>query len=260
MSIPQSSSDNLIEVLVVAADLMTARLLVSDLRQHARFHITECTPDMDSIDGCLPRNSPLTLLILGDESKEAMSEQLSLLRYLHKEYPSTRPVILLDNSSPEVIAEVFRAGAKGIFSRSEYDPETFCRCIRSVSSGQIWANSEQLGLVLDAFAEEPHLRLVDAEGAQLLTRREEDVVRLVQEGMTNRQIAEELKLSEHTIRNNLFRIFDKLGVFTRVELALYAGHSSKRGPARALDPRKGRQELSVSRTESSSGVKIHRLR
>jgi DNA-binding NarL/FixJ family response regulator len=46
-------------------------------------------------------------------------------------------------------------------------------------------------------------------------------VRQVAEGMTNREISAHLKLSEHTVRNYLFRIFDKLGVSTRVELVLY---------------------------------------
>ncbi|HZD33430.1 MAG TPA: LuxR C-terminal-related transcriptional regulator, partial [Candidatus Angelobacter sp.] len=55
-----------------------------------------------------------------------------------------------------------------------------------------------------------------------LTRREESVVRLVVQGMVNREIAAQLRLSEHTIKNYLFRIFDKLGVSNRVELALYA--------------------------------------
>ena len=51
--------------------------------------------------------------------------------------------------------------------------------------------------------------------------REENVVRLVAEGLTNKQISAELDLSEHTVRNYLFKIFDKLGVSTRVELVLY---------------------------------------
>lgn len=61
----------------------------------------------------------------------------------------------------------------------------------------------------------------------MLTRREEDVVRLLAEGLQNREIAKELKLSEHTVRNYLFHIFEKLGVSSRVELVLYAVSSSK---------------------------------
>jgi DNA-binding NarL/FixJ family response regulator len=59
-------------------------------------------------------------------------------------------------------------------------------------------------------------------GPVKLTPREETVVRLVVQGMVNREIAEKLHLSEHTIKNYLFRVFDKLGVSNRVELALYA--------------------------------------
>jgi DNA-binding CsgD family transcriptional regulator len=62
---------------------------------------------------------------------------------------------------------------------------------------------------------------------RLLTKREEDVVRLLAEGMQNREIARELNLSEHTIKNYLFHIFDKLGVSSRVELILYAVSNSK---------------------------------
>jgi DNA-binding CsgD family transcriptional regulator len=59
-------------------------------------------------------------------------------------------------------------------------------------------------------------------GPGLLTKREEGVVHLVAEGMTNRDISQQLKLSEHTVRNYLFRIFNKVGTSNRLELALYA--------------------------------------
>ena len=61
-----------------------------------------------------------------------------------------------------------------------------------------------------------------ARGFELLSKREEDVVRCVAEGLTNREIAKELGLRENTVKNYLFRIFDKLGISNRVELILYA--------------------------------------
>jgi len=66
------------------------------------------------------------------------------------------------------------------------------------------------------------MRVVNADGMRLLTKREDEVVRLVAEGLQNRDIAKELKLSEHTVKNYLFHIFEKLGVSSRVELVLYA--------------------------------------
>jgi DNA-binding NarL/FixJ family response regulator len=66
--------------------------------------------------------------------------------------------------------------------------------------------------------------MANVGGSNLLTKREEGVVHLVAEGLTNREISHQLNLSEHTVRNYLFRIFNKLGTSTRVELALYANN------------------------------------
>jgi DNA-binding NarL/FixJ family response regulator len=77
------------------------------------------------------------------------------------------------------------------------------------------------GIFAGSLAQVKPLRLQDARGVNLLSQREEKVVRLVAEGLTNKQISAELGLSEHTVRNYLFKIFDKLGVSTRVELVLY---------------------------------------
>lgn len=64
----------------------------------------------------------------------------------------------------------------------------------------------------------------DGNGDKLLTSREEQVVALVADGLSNRHIAGELGLSEHTVKKYLFRIFEKLGISNRVELVLYAVH------------------------------------
>jgi DNA-binding NarL/FixJ family response regulator len=69
----------------------------------------------------------------------------------------------------------------------------------------------------------------DTNGANLLTKRELSVVHLVAEGRSNRDISHELRLSEHTARNYLFRIFNKLGVSTRLELAIYAINQREAG-------------------------------
>jgi DNA-binding NarL/FixJ family response regulator len=100
--------------------------------------------------------------------------------------------------------------------------------VEQVQAGQIWADSSELSEVLETFSQVAPMRVVNAEGMRLLTKREEDVVRLLAEGLQNRDIAQELKLSEHTIKNYLFHIFEKLGVSSRVELVLYAVSNSKR--------------------------------
>jgi DNA-binding CsgD family transcriptional regulator len=66
------------------------------------------------------------------------------------------------------------------------------------------------------------MKFLSASGDALLSAREIDVVRCVAEGLSNREIAQRLSLREHTVKNYLFRIFDKLGVSSRVEVVLYA--------------------------------------
>jgi len=70
----------------------------------------------------------------------------------------------------------------------------------------------------------PSLQVLTAAGEKLLTSREEQVVALVADGLSNRNVAAELGLSEHTVKKYLFRIFEKLGISNRVELVLYAVH------------------------------------
>jgi DNA-binding CsgD family transcriptional regulator len=107
----------------------------------------------------------------------------------------------------------------GVFSRQE-SLDQLCKCIRCVHHGQIWATSREMSLALDALASAPVLQAVDRNGLNLLSKRETEIVQSVAEGLTNREIAERLGLSRHTIKNSLFRIFDKLGVSSRLELLL----------------------------------------
>jgi DNA-binding NarL/FixJ family response regulator len=106
-------------------------------------------------------------------------------------------------------------------------------------AGQIWLNTEQLNYLIELISETPSLRVLNTAGESLLTPREEQVVALVAEGLSNRQIAVELNLSEHTIKKYLFRVFDKLGISSRVELVLYAVHHGQPRTAEWLPPAAG---------------------
>jgi DNA-binding NarL/FixJ family response regulator len=104
------------------------------------------------------------------------------------------------------------------------------KCIQCVASGQVWASSSELHYVLEALSESGVPAGLNFDGG-LLSARETDVVRCVTEGLTNREIAQRLSLTEHTVKNYLFRIFDKLGVSSRVEVVLYAFRNGKAAPA-----------------------------
>jgi DNA-binding CsgD family transcriptional regulator len=91
-----------------------------------------------------------------------------------------------------------------------------------VHLGQIWANTEQIQYVLDALATAPTMHVVNAKGEGVLTSREDQVVSLVADGISNREIAQQFLIKENMVKKSLLRIYDKLGLSNRVELVLYA--------------------------------------
>ncbi len=156
---------------------------------------------------------------------------LSVLRWLRVSYPKVAPVLLAESDDRDLVVNAFRAGAKGIFLFTHTTFPMLCKCIHQVFQGQVRMNSQQTNYVLDALSEVPTLRVVNSNGRFLLTPREEQVVALVADGLTNRGVATELGLSEHTIKKYLLRIFDKVGISSRVELVLYAMSHGEHRPA-----------------------------
>jgi len=175
---------------------------------------------------------------------EEVPESAQFVRQIHELRPHLSIVVLLDTLDRTIVVEAFRAGASGVFYRSD-SFEALCKCIRCVHEGQVWASSQELQFVLDAIVEHgPAVTLLP--GSRPLSKREEEITYLVAEGCSNREISERLGLSEHTIKNYLFRVFEKLGVSTRVALALYALKQSKRS----------RMQVQSSRPASLSDVPL----
>jgi len=149
-------------------------------------------------------------------------EDSSMLRSFHRTHPQIAKVLLLQEVNREPVVNAFRSGARGVFHLADSSFRMLCKCIQRVHQGQIWISNQHLAYLIEEVAVAPGMRVVNSHGIKLLTPREEQVVALVADGLSNREIAQELGLSEHTIKKYLFRIFDKLGVSTRVELVLYA--------------------------------------
>jgi DNA-binding CsgD family transcriptional regulator len=112
-------------------------------------------------------------------------------------------------------------GIRGLFCRACQPFRALCRCISVVHRGQFWANTEQIGYLIEALSSVPQGRIINAKGEARLTPREEQVVSLVAEGIGNREVAQRLGSKENTVKKALLRLYDKLGVSNRVELVLY---------------------------------------
>ena len=151
---------------------------------------------------------------------------IRILPMIRTAYPSVKILLVMGSSDRELVIDAFRFGAVGVFSRNgPFD--LLCKAIEVVSRGQIWARSEELHYILRAFAKSPKASKLDPAVESRVTVREAAVVRLAIEGLSNREIAQKLTLTEHTVKNYLFRVFDKLGVSNRVELVLSCLHQEE---------------------------------
>ncbi len=209
---------------------MYCQLLADALRRHADFAIASCASSSREVVSVIRKSIP-EVAIIAANLKDGPLAGFTALREVHSLKLPVRLIMLLDESDRHLVVESFRYGAKGVFCRTG-DYRALCKCITSVHSGQVWADSTQLQYVLDALSSSPALHVAKANGKSILSKREAQVVRLAVDGLTNREIATQLGLSEHTVKNYMFRIFDKLGVSGRVELVLYALNSQPSEPAR----------------------------
>jgi len=218
ISLPEVSE--VIRVLTVDSNRMNSQLLATALERDKRFRVMDALPDARGIVAAVAKEKP-GVVIISAEIEGNCRKGFEVAREVNTLRSGTRVVMLLDSSERLQVVEAFRAGARGVFSRNE-SLKSLAKCILCVNQGQVWANSKELRFLLEALGEALPLRVIDARGAELLSRREQEVVRCVAEGLSNREIAQRLGLTEHTVKNYLFRIFDKLGVSKRVEVVLYA--------------------------------------
>ncbi len=193
---------------------MATQLLADVFRRDKRFEVVDLA---DRPEEFVPGNVDVAVV----SCAPARSEELELLRRLRGLEPSVKPVALMDEPGPSDVLQVFRAGARGIFCRSS-SYKLLPKCVLKINNGHIWATQSQLEVLADAVGRPFPMPLLNANGVALLAPREQHVVYWVAEGLGNREIAQRMQLSEHTVKNYLFRIFDKLGVSSRAELVLYA--------------------------------------
>ena len=209
-----------IRVLAIDSTCMSSQLLADALAQDRQFEVTGIEPKASSILDAVVRHNP-HIVLLSSALEGSATVGFDLTRKLRSTHSDVRVILLMDASQSSAVVEAFRSGASGVFSRTE-SSKTLARCIQSVHQGQVWANSAELRYLLEALRDTEAIQLTDSRGETILSKREQDVVRCVAEGLSNREIAKQLKLTEHTVKNYLFRIFDKLGVSSRVEVVLYA--------------------------------------
>lgn len=149
---------------------------------------------------------------------------LEATRRLQKTQPGARVLVLSIHDDPSWVREAFEAGARGYLTKISA-PEEIGTAVREVLKGLFYVSPVVAQGMVD-IAKKPAPRRPapppPARVKELLTPRELDTVRLVGQGLSNKQIAQHLGVSVTTVRTHLNKAYDKLGSESRVELALLA--------------------------------------
>lgn len=216
-----------VSIVVADSTRIHTQLLADALRNDTGLQVVAAASNSEELLAAVTR-VPIDVVVISHNLDNRPGHGVEVLREMRALRPQIKGIVLLDSSKPQEVLDCFRAGARGIFSKQERI-ESLCRCIRNVHEGQIWARSVDLDHALDALAKSPVVRATNHKGIELLSERERQVIQHVAGGMSNREIAAALGLSPHTVKNYLFRIFDKLGVSSRTEL-LYLTMNNLQSP------------------------------
>ena len=174
--------------------------------QQAVSQVATLRPDILLLDLAMPRVSGL----------QALQDLIEL-------GIPVRSVLLTAAIDPAETIKALQLGARGVILK-ESATQLLYKCLQAVMSGEYWVGNERLHDIVQ------HLRLLgretesEASPAMMLTRREIQIVGAIVEGASNKGIGQQFGLSEQTVKNHISHIFDKVGVSTRLELALYAVH------------------------------------
>ncbi len=171
---------------------------------------------------------------------EAISEIL-------KRTPAAKIIVVMSEPEENDTVDLLRRGVRGIVSRS-ISPDLLVRCIRKVAAGETWLDNRGVNWVIDAYRSQA-AQLTAPRTKSRISDKELTIISCVTQGMRNKEIAKEIGTSEQVIKNYLRKIYDKLGVSDRLELALYCIHhgllQSRTQPVPSLGPAEDMKAMSA---------------
>ncbi|QHN02501.1 response regulator transcription factor [Granulicella sp. WH15] len=147
---------------------------------------------------------------------------LEAMRAIMARSPRVKILLLTSTISTQQVIEALQIGARGILLKDSVAGD-LANALRAVVGGDYWIGGERVANLLKALAELTQRAAAATERKTYgLTPRELEVVRCIVEGCSNKDIAKQFGISEETVKRHLSNIFDKTGVSTRLELALFS--------------------------------------
>jgi two-component system, NarL family, nitrate/nitrite response regulator NarL len=172
--------------------------------------------------GKLTRVSKPDLLLI--EAEDADLSGFEDLHEIHNTNEKLKIVLVVADIKKEQMSAVFNAGVRGVILKESATNSLFS-CINAVMDGQHWIPDKVNSDVLKIYkADSPAAQIQTPPSKFGLTKREMQILALVVAGKTNREVAKRFSISEQTVKHHVTNIFDKVGVYNRLELALFAIH------------------------------------
>ena len=137
--------------------------------------------------------------------------------------PDVKLIVQATVADENQTVELYRRGVRGIISRS-ISPDLLVRCIRRIAAGETWIDNQAVNWVIEAYRAQA-AALVSPRTQPKLSPKEMAIINCITQGKRNKEIAFQLGTTEQVIKNYLRKIYDKLGVSDRLELALYCLHN-----------------------------------
>lgn len=153
---------------------------------------------------------------------------------LVKRAPDAKLIVQVVEADEGTTVELYRRGVRGVVPRS-ISPDLLIKCIRKIAAGETWIDNQSVGWVIDAYRSQAQA-LTSPRSQPKFSPKELAIISCITRGMRNKEIAYQVGTTEQVIKNYLRKIYDKLGVSDRLELALYCMHHEllKQYPADAM--------------------------
>ena len=177
------------------------------------------TDSLEHLRLAIERNPPDVVLVEGELLTGITSSIPELLRIA----PDIKLIVQTVSADEGQTVELYRRGISGIISRS-ISPDLLVRCVRCIANGETWIDNQAINWVVEAYRAQ-EVALLSPRTQLRLSPKQKAVIACITQGMRNKEIAFQLGTSEQVIKNYLRKIYDKLGVADRLELALYCLHN-----------------------------------
>jgi len=136
--------------------------------------------------------------------------------------PEAKLIVQVSESAENNTVELYRRGVRGVVPRS-ISPDLLIKCVRKIAAGETWIDNQSISWVIDAYRAQA-TSLTNPRTQPRLSEKELAIIACITRGMRNKEIAYQIGTTEQVIKNYLRKVYDKLGVSDRLELALYCLH------------------------------------